>query len=549
MIFTHYPSCNFTFQNGSNMKNLIILFSSLVLFSNASAQNFNWAFGIGGEGFDDSRGIGTDKEGSIFVSGKFKDEVDFDPGEGEAVLNSGGNSDTYLAKYDAAGNYLWVRHFDGVSDSENLCSDLEVDEDGNVIVVGEFTAQSDFDLSSTKGILNASGRDGYIVKYSGEGDFLWVYHVKGAGEMEIMAITIDENKNIYHTGRFRATQDFGGESISSKGFTDGYVHKLDPEGQHLWVNHFGSTESEAGLNIALKGNDLFVTGYFEETIDFDYGSETDNATSLDNTDGFIQKLDLNGEHRWVITWGGQSLDNGNSLAVADNGDVYVSGRYLNEGYFAPQIILPKVTGGSGFLFKILSDGTKVWVSQCDRPREIGMDSEGHVFVAGVTTIQKFKIGEGVLKRLKFEKLSGTGFNEINRMIIDKEDNILLTGQFFDEIDFDPSESQQIYTAVKWSDGFVLKLSNIVTGLKSINLVEDIRFFPNPVSEGITIESDSFEGDSELVLFSATGQIIHHQTIYISGPTSFNLPRNLHAGFYTFQITQGKKVGIFKFMKI
>jgi hypothetical protein len=88
----------------------------------------------------------------------------------------------------------------------------------------------------------------------------------------------------------------------------------------------GGTNWDQGFSIAVDGSgNVYTTGYFQETVDFDPGAGTSNLTSAGSWDIFISKLDAAGNFDWAINMGGTGLDNGNSIAVDGSGNVYTTG--------------------------------------------------------------------------------------------------------------------------------------------------------------------------------------------------------------------------------
>ena len=188
---------------------LVIVVLAVLITSSTYSQTLDWAIGIGGTGFDYGVAIETDPDGNIYVCGTYRNEVDFDPSEeAEFILNSKDFEESYVVKYNNKGEFIWVRHFDATSTGKNYVKDMTIDSEGNIILVGEFTKHTDFDPSNQGGDLRASSSDGFVVKMNADGEFIWAEHMKGIGELEIHAVCIDENDNIYHTGKFWHTQNF-----------------------------------------------------------------------------------------------------------------------------------------------------------------------------------------------------------------------------------------------------------------------------------------------------------------------------------------------------
>jgi hypothetical protein len=143
-------------------------------------------------------------------------------------------------------------------------------------------------------------------------------------------IAVDSAGNVLLTGRFDGTVDFGGGPLSSAGSTDIFAVKLDAQGQHLWSRRLGGTDYEEGSGIAVDsaGNAL-LTGYFAGTADFGGGP----LSSAGYYDVFVVKLDAQGQHLWSRRVGGTSNDRGYGIAVDGVGNVLLTGEFLGTADF------------------------------------------------------------------------------------------------------------------------------------------------------------------------------------------------------------------------
>ena len=93
-----------------NLLSYLFIFLSSTIF----AQNPDWVKSIGGDDVDGVNAIAVDSVGNIYVTGSFKETVDFDPSSSVSNLTSTGYSDVFLAKYDSSGSYLWAKKMGGL---------------------------------------------------------------------------------------------------------------------------------------------------------------------------------------------------------------------------------------------------------------------------------------------------------------------------------------------------------------------------------------------------------------------------------------------------
>lgn len=125
-----------------------------------------------------------------------------------------------VTKHDANLNALWT-----IQDAESSVypngKDVEIDATGNVYVGGSFWGEADF---GTDSLSTGGGQfNGFVAKYNSTGVFEWVKQV--TGDNAIHEIGLDANGNIYMTGSF-STAGFDSITLASAGGTDIFVAKL-----------------------------------------------------------------------------------------------------------------------------------------------------------------------------------------------------------------------------------------------------------------------------------------------------------------------------------
>src|SRR5690348_8520371 len=127
----------------------------------------------------------------------------------------------------------------------------------------------------------------------------WAKGIGGTGNDYGTSITSDIYGNTYTTGIFEGTADFdpgpGVYSLTSVGLQDIFICKTDAMGNFVWAKAIGGVNNDVGYSISLDhfGN-LYTTGYFSGTVDFNPNSGTFNLTAVGNKDCFICKLDTSG---------------------------------------------------------------------------------------------------------------------------------------------------------------------------------------------------------------------------------------------------------------
>lgn len=304
-----------------------------------ASGNFMWAKSFGGSSHENGISITLDASGNIYTTGYFNGTVDFDPGLGVANLSSAGNNDVFIQKLDTSGNFIWAKSVGWLSDDQGLS--ITVDNSGNVFTAGYFSGTIDFDPGPGLANLSSAGNnDVFVQKLDASGNFVWAKSFGGSSDDEAFAVAVDASGNTYTTGFFRGTADFdpgaGTTNLTSAGHADIFVHKLDASGNFIWAKSIEGGLEERGYSIAVdtSGN-VYTTGYFYGTMDFDPGVGISNLTSAGVTDIFVQKLDTDGNFIWAKSFGGGSNETAQSIFVDASGNLYTTGRFSGTADFDP----------------------------------------------------------------------------------------------------------------------------------------------------------------------------------------------------------------------
>jgi hypothetical protein len=258
------------------------------------AGSLVWAKGMGGTRDDFGKAITVGANGNVYTAGYFFDIADFDPGPGVYTLTSAGSSDIFVSTLDSAGSLVWAKGMGGARD--DVGNGIAVDTSGNVVTTGYFLSSADFDPGEGTYELNsAGGPDIFVSKLDSGGSFVWAKRLGGANSEFGYAIAMDASGNVVTTGHFLITADFDpGENIyelSSAGGSDIFVSKLDSGGKFVWANQMGGSGDDIGNAIAASASgNVYTTGSFFGTSDFDPGADIYNLTSAGEEDIFISKL-------------------------------------------------------------------------------------------------------------------------------------------------------------------------------------------------------------------------------------------------------------------
>jgi hypothetical protein len=218
----------------------------------AYAQPFEWGGRFGGIGEDVVRDLFVDPAGNSYTTGYFTDSADFSVSGTPYVLTSNGFYDVFVQKTGPDGNLIWARSFG--SESFEYGTGITADALGNVYVTGVFDAPTDFDPGAGDSIVTSNGgQDIFLVKLDSDGNFLWAGNVGGPDYDESTAVGTDGSGNVYLSGYFNATADFepgnGTFEMTGAGMNDNFAAKFSPNGALTWARQYGSADFEAAISM------------------------------------------------------------------------------------------------------------------------------------------------------------------------------------------------------------------------------------------------------------------------------------------------------------
>jgi hypothetical protein len=311
--------------------------------------NFLWVRTIFSPWGDDySYALTVDGAGNVYTTGRQSNTTDYDFGPGTSYLYGTGN--LYVLKLNSAGDYVWVKGFgtDGIKDIAGIKADAQ----GNITMTGNYNVSFDSDPGFGTNAIAALGiqSDVFIIKLDAAGNHLWGKGIGGASANDVgLAVALDRTGNTLVTGHFAsAFTDFdpgpGVIGANSAGSEDIFVLKLNAAGNYVWHAVMGSVNSDKGYSIATDQNgNVYTTGYFSSTVDFDPGAGSQTLTSAGFQDAFMQILDSNGQYKNSYRWGNNASDVGLAVAVPHYNSIYTGGQFDGTVDFDPGVGVANLT--------------------------------------------------------------------------------------------------------------------------------------------------------------------------------------------------------------
>ncbi|MCK5796204.1 MAG: SBBP repeat-containing protein [Deltaproteobacteria bacterium] len=299
-------------------------------FTSSGTPHWHHAFGGNDAEGDTLRdwgnAVAVDAKGNVYVTGSFHgNNATLAPG---LTVSSKGSTDIVVASFTSTGAPRWQKALGGTGEDVGL--GIAVDAKSNVYVTGTF--QNKADLGGGPATATAPNpKDGFITSFTTTGTYRWQRVLKGTESSVGQAIAADGAGDVYVTGSFGGTADFGTPAVllPSNGSQDVFVAKFGGvSGNLIWQKALGGSGYDVGRGITVgPTGKIYVTGIFSGTADLS-GDKIAGATKMaQDKDVFVSCFSDKGAFRWQETLNGPGEDWGEAVAVSPGGDVYVAGRF------------------------------------------------------------------------------------------------------------------------------------------------------------------------------------------------------------------------------
>lgn len=384
------------------------------------------AFRVGDLGAEVLADMVVDPTGGVYLTGTFSGTADFDPGAGVAARTSLGSTDVFLAKYNG-GAFVWVAQIGGTG--ADRVTSLARDVGGNLYLGGAFEGSTDFDPGAGGQVLTSlGGEDGFVVKLSAVGDFMWTRRLGGTGADQVTGVAVDATGRTYATGVFSGSADLlpaTGPTIVSTGGQDAFLLGLDAAGAVGFFFPIGGIDTDRANAVAVtSGGVVAIGGTFRGSAAFDPGSTVTQLASQGGGDAFLAGYASDGTFLWARGLGGLAEEEirAGGLAPDTEGGVVATGTFTGSTDF---------DAGTGTTIRTSLGGTDWFAVRYD-----GTGSFRSAFAVG-----------------------SLAADPAPRPAADPDGSLLVTGGFSGAVDFDPGTGSTVIASMGSggaTDAFVAK---------------------------------------------------------------------------------------------
>ncbi|HTF05499.1 MAG TPA: T9SS type A sorting domain-containing protein, partial [Bacteroidia bacterium] len=243
--------------------------------------------------------IDIDLSSAVYITGYFTGAADFDPSPSNAVnFNTSATiSDLFIAKYTAAGNYVWARQIGAAGPEEGAA--IQSDALGNLYVCGWFNGTVDFDPGPGVQNITSLADDAFVSRFDTAGSLIWINTMGSTGHDYLRSLDLTPLGTLCAAGSFYAICDVDPSSntvnLNAPGYAMFIVGYDTATGNYQWSaapeNSMESIPTEVSVS---RTGSIHLAGYYSQDVDFDPGVGVALAVGYPfNQDMFAVKYTLN----------------------------------------------------------------------------------------------------------------------------------------------------------------------------------------------------------------------------------------------------------------
>ncbi|MGM0648066.1 MAG: T9SS type A sorting domain-containing protein [Bacteroidota bacterium] len=499
----------------------------LVLPFYAQTQQAEWAWvqQAGSNNYEYCHSLTTDTYENIYVTGNLYSEIILGPD----TLVSNGGSDIYIAKYDKNSNFIWAKQIGGAH--SDFSYRIKIDHSNNLIITGLIGGSGIVQIGDTSFYVHGD-TDIFLAKYDNNGNFLWA-RTAGGNYSSYQpsswdcgrSVDIDRNNNIFITGSFRDTAVFESDTIISYGGIDAFIAKYSQDGQLIWVDNYGSSSADNGNVVKVNNaDDLFVTGWFEDTIQI---ADT-VLVPHNNMNNFILKLTNAGDRIWIKQIAGSKAYSYNTSIIPDNSENLYVTDYFDDTLNLNDTTLIADGNIDFYISKYDRDGTFLWARQYFEVFNIQstcltIDHSNNLYIGGSFN--------GNVKYQNDTLFSTSGIADIFAAKFDGSGNlvwIIPAGGTLYDTGMDIAWNKHVYlsgwfnqtatfgvhsiTAFNARDGFFARIDEVPSQINLKSKSANFQIYPNPCINILKIKFNGLEKGSKLRITNLNGQVVYRKKL-------------------------------------
>ena len=232
--------------------------SDIFLAKLSPEGNLLWLKAFGSTGEDSGRALAIDNNGSIVLAASFSRSIDF----GLGPLESNGNIDTAIVKFNPKGQTIWNRSYG--TNLNDLVYDVATGPANQIVVAAAF----DDTLELEQKVLKPKGKfDALLLQYTSDGDLAWVKTMGDKEDDYVALVGVTQNHNVIATGGFWYDATWGQSTLKSAGDKDVFLTQTASDGTPLSAKSFGAEQKDTVKGLFVD-DQVALAGTFHYDINF-----------------------------------------------------------------------------------------------------------------------------------------------------------------------------------------------------------------------------------------------------------------------------------------
>lgn len=384
--------------------------------------------------------------------------------------------DILIRKEDIQGNILWRKRYGG--SAGDVIADMIATDDGGFILLGN-SLSNDGDVGfNFNPPLNS---DIWVFRIDSVGNKLWSTVLGGSQDEGAVCIVPIKNGGCYITG-YTASSDY--DCTTNHGGLDLFVAHLDDTGGKVWTKCFGGNNYDAEQDIWAV-NDA-NNGLLIGTNTNSYNGDVSNH--IGGNDYWLLKIDSSSNILWDKCYGSVSHENINSLCIANDNTVWMTGGINKKGGDID------IDYGKG----------DAWI--------LHVDSAGNYINS---------------------KVLGTTETDFGTMIYPLSNGNIFTGGIYEQ----SGSTTSAGLPTSWyglNDVYIARFLPWSTGVKDISNTFPMEVYPNPADKQLHLSPKQKDINYSVRLVNTEGRIVYQKN-KLKGEYSISLS-GMDAGIYQLHIT-------------
>ena len=514
-------SLNGISTNNSYQNNYFGKYDAFVARFNSQGHRM-WGTYYGGKETDKISSICVCQENFFVIAGHTKSDSNIATTNAYQVkLN--GEFDAFIAKFDLTGELIWSTYYGDKKDE--VYPKIRCDQLGNIYLICSTESQSNVTTVGSYQEKYSGKEDILLVKLDELGNRIWGTYYGGPDFERSIDVVSDLLGNIYILGITSSLtgistpgsfqQNFKGTKL----FGDLFIVKFDSFCNRLWGTYYGGSSGEFPSKMIVDSdNNLIIIGATESN-DFNVSPDALQISKSGSQDGFILKMDDQGNRIWSTYFGGIGSESCNGIALDQNGNFYITGSTNSTSGISTPNAYQKVFAGlmDGFITKFVECKwvfDTIFVSTCDSYyfnglmyyksgiyydtliNYIGCDSLLVLYLIVKSSPKAdFKIIDSI------QCLKENYFYFINSSLVDTSKNVTYYWDFGDN-NFS-TQKNPIHHYSAWGN-YRVKLLVIYNGIYKDSTFKDVIIYPSPsVSFAINDPEQCLDGNQFIFTNTST----------------------------------------------